>query len=695
MSDITQIQVGTTTYDIRDAVARNSLSTKANAADVYTTTQIDTALNLKAPLSSPALTGTPTAPTAADGTNTTQIATTQFVQNAFKANDAMVFKGTIGSSGATVTTLPTTHYQGWTYKVATAGSYVGTTCEVGDMIICVTDGTSANNAHWTVIQTNVDGAVTGPASATNAHVATFNGTSGKIIQDSGFTIGKSVPSDAKFTDTTYENSTTTTAGLMSAADKSKLDGLNASNYTSSSIFPNYESNSEIKTKYRIAKKGYTGSEEQYWYYPIAEFPPTNNSNYASLIISGRLGGWVADNMSYYQALIWNRGGTGIASIDISGTATTENGYFRMTDIVVYKDTETSKETVYLKCRSYFTFDLDLELFQSTANIVYNETYLTTEPSGTLMAQASTTMKRLALVNGKLLMNGVDIDTKYATISHTHGNISNTGAITSDTAVANGDKIIVADASTSSALIRTGITFDGSTATKALTQKGTWETFNNYSLPTASSSTKGGIKVGSNLSMNGEVLNATDTTYTNGNGITISGTTISANFPTSGTPSALGTASNGTSNNVARADHVHAKPTYSKSDVGLGNVTNDAQIAKSIGTAKGDLITFTENAAPTRLGIGSSGQVLKVVDGAPAWSSDNNTDVNVTNTLANTTKYYLTGTSNSSTNTGTQVFDSGIYSTTTSGQLNATTYKVNEQVTLQWNSTDQSLDFVFA
>jgi hypothetical protein len=36
--------------------------------------------------------------------------------------------------------------------------------------------------------------------------------------------------------------------------------------------------------------------------------------------------------------------------------------------------------------------------------------------------------------------------------------------------------------------------------------------NNYSLPTASANTKGGVKIGSNLSMSGEVLNATDTTY---------------------------------------------------------------------------------------------------------------------------------------------------------------------------------------
>lgn len=71
------------------------------------------------------------------------------------------------------------------------------------------------------------------------------------------------------------------------------------------------------------------------------------------------------------------------------------------------------------------------------------------------------------------------------------------------------------------------------------------------------------------------------------------------------------------------------------------------------------------------------------------------DTKVTNTLGTTTKYYVTGTTSSSTNTGTQYFDTGIYSTTTAGQLNATTYKVNEQVTLQWNSTDASLDFIFS
>ena len=60
-----------------------SLATTQSAADnstkVATTAYVDTGLALKANLASPTFTGTPAAPTAAPGTNTTQLATTAFV----------------------------------------------------------------------------------------------------------------------------------------------------------------------------------------------------------------------------------------------------------------------------------------------------------------------------------------------------------------------------------------------------------------------------------------------------------------------------------------------------------------------------------------------------------------------------------------------------------------------------------------
>ena len=156
-------------------------------------------------MASPSFVGTPKAPTAAEGTNTTQIATTAFVTNAvaksFAANDAMLFKGTIGTGG-TVTSLPATHNIGWTYRVITAGTYAGVKCEIGDLIICVADGTAENNSHWTVAQTNIDGAVirnvTTAVGSTTLPV--YVDASG-IVQPLTYSLNASVPADAVFTDT--------------------------------------------------------------------------------------------------------------------------------------------------------------------------------------------------------------------------------------------------------------------------------------------------------------------------------------------------------------------------------------------------------------------------------------------------------------------------------------------------------------
>jgi hypothetical protein len=40
-------------------------------------------------------------------------------------------------------------------------------------------------------------------------------------------------------------------------------------------------------------------------------------------------------------------------------------------------------------------------------------------------------------------------------------------------------------------------------------------------------------------------------------------------------------------------------------------------------------------------------------------------------------------------------DTGIYATATAGQLHATTFDVNSKCTLQFNTTTNALDFVFA
>ena len=74
-----------------DAVNKSQLDTKANTSHSHAisdVTSLQTTLDAKAPLVSPPLSGTPTAPTASAGTNTTQIATTAFVQAAVSASAA-------------------------------------------------------------------------------------------------------------------------------------------------------------------------------------------------------------------------------------------------------------------------------------------------------------------------------------------------------------------------------------------------------------------------------------------------------------------------------------------------------------------------------------------------------------------------------------------------------------------------------
>ena len=91
---------------------------------------------------------------------TTQ-AVAEYIGNAIAASDAMIFKGTLGTGG-TITALPTTYETGWTYRIITAGTYAGQSCEVGDLIIAIVDRSGSGNldSDWTVAQTNIGGAGT-------------------------------------------------------------------------------------------------------------------------------------------------------------------------------------------------------------------------------------------------------------------------------------------------------------------------------------------------------------------------------------------------------------------------------------------------------------------------------------------------------------------------------------------------------
>lgn len=156
-------------------------------ADGYTVADSGVAIATSIPGTGAADTAVPTSKAVAD-----------YVASQFSGLDALIFKGTLGTGG-TATTLPATDYEaGWVYRVVTAGTYAGQTCEVGDLIICVKDYASAtaSNDDWTVAQTNIDGAVTSSAtSVTDGQIPVFDGTSGSEIKNSGKSIVNTYTAD--------------------------------------------------------------------------------------------------------------------------------------------------------------------------------------------------------------------------------------------------------------------------------------------------------------------------------------------------------------------------------------------------------------------------------------------------------------------------------------------------------------------
>ena len=160
-------------------VGLGNVTNTSDAAKPVSTAQ-QTALDLKANLASPTLTGTPVSPTAVVGTNTTQIATTAFV-NAEIANDAAPAShvGTNGTSHAVATTA-LAGFMAAADKTKLDGIAIGATANVGTVT-----------------------AVTG-----TAPIVSSGGTAPVI---------------------SISAATTTVAGSMSATDKTKLDAISGTN----------------------------------------------------------------------------------------------------------------------------------------------------------------------------------------------------------------------------------------------------------------------------------------------------------------------------------------------------------------------------------------------------------------------------------------------------------------------------------
>lgn len=119
----------------------------------------------------------------------------------------------------------------------------------------------------------------------------------------------------------------------------------------------------------------------------------------------------------------------------------------------------------------------------------------------------------------------------------------------------------------------------------------------------------------------------------------------------------------------KADKTHTHNYAGSSSVG-GSANSAVKLDSSAGSATQPI--YFKDGKPTATGytLGKS---------VPSNAVFTDTNDKVTNTLATTSKAYVTGTTSASTNTGTQVFDTGVYLGTTAGEFNATIFKGSENL----------------
>lgn len=144
---------------IRAGAAKGATALQSVPSTYRTAAQQDAIHDVtKANVESPTFTGTPKAPTATAGTNTTQVATCAFVHSEVTAASTGAAKYQGGMTAKTYQAL-TTYEQGWYWVVTEAGTIAGESCEVGDMVFCsaTKSGLSAPAAaDFDIVQNNID-----------------------------------------------------------------------------------------------------------------------------------------------------------------------------------------------------------------------------------------------------------------------------------------------------------------------------------------------------------------------------------------------------------------------------------------------------------------------------------------------------------------------------------------------------------
>lgn len=157
--------VKATNFTAKDSLPSGNAGKIVKGAEIDTElTAIASAISSKADINSPALTGTPTAPTAATSTNTTQIATTAFVQTAIGA----ALTGVIVMWSGSVATIPT----GWVLCDGSNG-----TPDLRNRFIIGAHSDTAGVAYTTITESNTQtGGSKDAIVVSHTHTGTTNGS---------------------------------------------------------------------------------------------------------------------------------------------------------------------------------------------------------------------------------------------------------------------------------------------------------------------------------------------------------------------------------------------------------------------------------------------------------------------------------------------------------------------------------------
>lgn len=293
-----------------------------------------------------------------------------------------------------------------------------------------------------------------------------------------------------------------------------------------------------------------------------------------------------------------------------------------------------------------------------------------------------------------------------------GNISSNGTLTNIAAtIATGDYLVITDASDNGGRIaKANVSFDTTKTDYFLSQKGNWaqiEWGNINSKPTTISEygitdakiTNGKITLGSN-----EITPITSVNGHSGSSVTVTAgdlglsaalrfigtTTSNISDGWTGVPAGITNYTTPIVGDVVlKGDEEYvcisitgtgSNTTYTWELLGKDSsfALDNAVIHNNLLTTTGDII-YRSSTAPTRLGIGTTGQVLTVSDGVPVWADNQATDNKVAQVLDTSSNNYALLFSDNQTSTTTATITTGakrnnsIYVTPSAGSITATKF----------------------